>query len=543
MFNFKKKSEKDKDGKEKKEEKRKREKDRKARAERTLSGREMAGIIAGSRAIDGTQGITKREKHGLFHSLRKHDRRSYDLSDTAHQKYPNGEGKSEEFNTTAEQSVLNRVSAFEKLSAPQEQVTKPQKPSGNLRNGSDFKDSGRSGDDGSSLKPQEGHEKVKTRALELQRPSSPAAYGSVNGRPSYDRQSSDDTKSKQEKMTAVSRVQHIEIKPTKVSSVMSESTDGVDEEMRNNRQPPKASSSNKSTSSSSGKSYSSSLVVAPARKSSSKPSQPEIVSPTERSLDVKGVSLALPAVNPAVEGLPRICNLPRQPNGGFGFALRRSYTSDNQEIYLAEPLGEATSTNLLPGDKLLEVNGFNVENLSREKIVELVASSDSEVRLKVVPVPELAELTVRSGLDGGRVQVDETYLKSGSLARSGSMRMKKKVRVQLLLWDHFMNGFNGNVSAKFVLMSNFCCGESPLNVDRVGLILKTVSKRRYIILIETRTKGICYRGRPSVCFGDLEPSYSLRDVELVSLYVRHSFYLKSSGGLISETYRYSKYSA
>ena len=436
MFNFKKKGEKDKESKEKKEEKRKREKDRKARAERTLSGRDMAGIIAGSRENDGgTQGVIKREKHGFLHSLRKHDRKSHDLSEySQEQGFPNGDDTSPaeggEVATIGQPSVVSRVSAFEQFTAaPPAVAAKPQRSSVSLENGSDVsKDSARRGaGDGSSLERQEGYKKVKTRAFDLQKSTPAVVAGSANGRqPSYESQLSVEAKQRQ-KASSVFEVKHDEIKAAKVLPVMSEFTDGADDKARlTSRQPPKPKVPSMKPSSS-GKSYNSSLVIAPTRKGSAKTKQPEMLSPSERSLDVKGVSLALPSLDPVVEGLPRNCSLRRQSNGGFGFALRRSTTSDNREIYLAEPLGESTSTCLLPGDKLLEVNGVNVEGLSREKIVELVASSGSEVRLKVVPVPELAELTVRSGLDGGRVQVDETFLRSGSLARSGSKRMRKKV--------------------------------------------------------------------------------------------------------------------
>ena len=53
--------------------------------------------------------------------------------------------------------------------------------------------------------------------------------------------------------------------------------------------------------------------------------------------------------------------------------------------------------------------------------------SGEEVVIKVIPVPELSELSVRSGLDGSTVQLDESNLKAGTLARSGSKRIKKKV--------------------------------------------------------------------------------------------------------------------
>jgi myosin-18 len=48
------------------------------------------------------------------------------------------------------------------------------------------------------------------------------------------------------------------------------------------------------------------------------------------------------------------------------------------------------------------------------------------VILVVQPIPELSELSMRSGVDGTDVPLDEEHLQAGSLRRSGSMRYKKK---------------------------------------------------------------------------------------------------------------------
>ena len=424
MFNFKKKadkSEKDKDAKESKKEEKRRQKDRKARAERTLSGRDMAGFIATSREEGSTQPVVKREKHGLFHSLKKHDRRSHDFSETFDNSHPNGQSSSLGEDQNGGQSVLSRVSAFEKLkSNDSERSENVQNPTGNLQNGSDFQESRTSGNTDDSLSRGSQIKRVQARTYDLNVQSS-------GSNASYQRQLSNETKTKHAKSTAKPVVEPTEIKPTVSQTVMSENVEAFSDitAKRTSGKPPVAPKNLHTIQAS--PTYNSSLVMTPGRKTSSKSKQVDILPPSERALEASGVSLVLPSVKPADEGLPRIIKLRRQTNGGFGFALRRSATNDSKEIYLAEPVAEAYATCLLPGDKLLEVNGHNVENLSREKIVELVASSGSEVQLKVVPVPELAELTVRSGLDGGTVHVDETFIRSGSLARSGSKRIKKKV--------------------------------------------------------------------------------------------------------------------
>ncbi|XP_028396450.1 unconventional myosin-XVIIIa-like [Dendronephthya gigantea] len=435
MFNFKKKSEKgekDKDAKEsKKEEKRKREKDRKARAERTLSGRDMAGFIASTRSNEtSSQPVVKREKHGLFHSLKKNDRKSLDFAETFENSYPNGQTTSSESDQHGGQSIHSRISAFENFNSPATGVgANVKKPTGNLYNGSDFQESSTSGKKKDSLSQGGEFKKVQARTYELNPQRSSVDNGQEKA--AYERQSSAEMNRKQPQTTAKPVVEPMNIKPTQSQTVMSENIDSYNDTTakRPSSKPPVA-AKNRYAASPSSPSYNSSLVLTPGRKTSKKQKQVDLIPPSEKVLDNAGVPLVLPAVKPAGEGLPRLINLRRQSNGGFGFALRRSTTANNKEIYLAEPVAEAYSTCLLPGDKLLEVNGHNVENLSREKIVELVASSGSEVQLKVVPVPELAELTVRSGLDGGRVHVDENFIRSGSLARSGSKRIKKKTKTE-----------------------------------------------------------------------------------------------------------------
>lgn len=406
MFNFKRKSEKgDKDAKEsKKEEKRKREKDRKARNERTLSGREMAGFIAHSRGIETNN--VKPEKHGIFRSSKTKFGKNSDFSESNENSYRNGQTIAENEQENGAPSVLSRVSAFENLQSSQAGFVR--QSSENYQNASESRSSrGKSG----SLSRSEDFQRVQTKTSFDQVDGHSEGHSLNNN--SYNK---------------------LVIEPSEIESsqvVLSENTDDsyvpANEPSRVVKPPipPKIRQHNAKRSSST--THHSSLVVNPSRNTSVKTKRAvDVLPPSERTLENNGISLVLPAVKPVGEEMSRYIKLKRQTNGGFGFALRRSTTNDNKEIYLAEPVAEAYATCLLPGDKLLEVNGHNVENLSREKIVNLVASSGSEVELKVVPIPELAELTVRSGLDGGRLQVDETFIRSGSLARSGSKRIKKK---------------------------------------------------------------------------------------------------------------------
>lgn len=153
-----------------------------------------------------------------------------------------------------------------------------------------------------------------------------------------------------------------------------------------------------------------------------------VLSPTEKSLIETGVTLKLPEVKPVDSAVARVLKLQRLSSGDFGFALRRATAPGNGKVlHFVEPVGGSGTAGLLPGDRLVEVNGINVENDSREKIIDMIVLSGEDVVIKVIPVPELSELSVRSGVDGQTVQLDESNLKAGTLARSGSKRMKKKV--------------------------------------------------------------------------------------------------------------------
>ncbi|XP_030744087.1 unconventional myosin-XVIIIa isoform X4 [Echinops telfairi] len=125
--------------------------------------------------------------------------------------------------------------------------------------------------------------------------------------------------------------------------------------------------------------------------------------------------LRLPPVVPPPPPAPRELELQRRPTGDFGFSLRRTTTLDRaaegqayrRVVHFAEP-GAGTkdlALGLVPGDRLVEINGHNVESKSRDEIVEMIRQSGDSVRLKVQPIPELSELSrswLRSSGEGAR---------------------------------------------------------------------------------------------------------------------------------------------
>uniref|UniRef100_A0A3Q2DY49 Myosin XVIIIA b n=1 Tax=Cyprinodon variegatus TaxID=28743 RepID=A0A3Q2DY49_CYPVA len=114
-------------------------------------------------------------------------------------------------------------------------------------------------------------------------------------------------------------------------------------------------------------------------------------------------ALQLPAVVAPSVPETRELELQRRNTGDFGFSLRRTTMLDRSPdggvyrrvVHFAEP-GAGTkdlALGLVPGDRLVEINGRNVENKSRDEIVEMIRQSGDTVRLKVQPILELSELS------------------------------------------------------------------------------------------------------------------------------------------------------
>lgn len=113
--------------------------------------------------------------------------------------------------------------------------------------------------------------------------------------------------------------------------------------------------------------------------------------------------LRLPALVPPQPPAPRQLELQRRNTGDFGFSLRRTTMLDcapdgqvyRRVVHFAEP-GAGTkdlALGLVPGDRLVEINGKNVENKTRDEIVEMIRQSGETVQLKVQPILELSELS------------------------------------------------------------------------------------------------------------------------------------------------------
>ncbi|XP_052889550.1 unconventional myosin-XVIIIa isoform X2 [Anopheles moucheti] len=166
------------------------------------------------------------------------------------------------------------------------------------------------------------------------------------------------------------------------------------------------------------------------------------VHPFDERVTANGsVTLSLPPIHLQPLPAPRELVIQRQrgPRNDFGFSLRKAFVLDRptvggmslsrpsppqmRAIIFAEPSSTgAVRTGLLPGDRLLRVNGQPVEDLSRETIIEMIRNSGDSVMVQVQPIAELIELSRRCvSVTPNSAPVDDC----NTLKRSASRRFQK----------------------------------------------------------------------------------------------------------------------
>ncbi|KAJ7416813.1 Na(+)/H(+) exchange regulatory cofactor NHE-RF2 [Willisornis vidua] len=88
-------------------------------------------------------------------------------------------------------------------------------------------------------------------------------------------------------------------------------------------------------------------------------------------------------LNGQKELCPRLCHLKKGPTG-YGFNLHSEKSRPGQFIRSVDPDSPASRAGLRPQDRLVEVNGINVEGLRHSEVVSHIKSRESEARLLVV---------------------------------------------------------------------------------------------------------------------------------------------------------------
>ncbi|XP_035252852.1 Na(+)/H(+) exchange regulatory cofactor NHE-RF2 [Anguilla anguilla] len=88
-------------------------------------------------------------------------------------------------------------------------------------------------------------------------------------------------------------------------------------------------------------------------------------------------------VEQVTELFPRLCRLVRAETG-YGFNLHSEKARPGQYIRSLDPGSPADHAGLRPQDRLVEVNGVNIESLRHSEVVAFIKSGGEETRLLVV---------------------------------------------------------------------------------------------------------------------------------------------------------------
>ncbi|GAA6105218.1 Na(+)/H(+) exchange regulatory cofactor NHE-RF2 isoform X2 [Tachysurus ichikawai] len=85
----------------------------------------------------------------------------------------------------------------------------------------------------------------------------------------------------------------------------------------------------------------------------------------------------------AYELKPRLCCMSKSENG-YGFHLHGEKGKSGQYIRKVEPASPAEASGLRAGDRVVEVNGENVERETHQQVVQRIKATEYETRLLVV---------------------------------------------------------------------------------------------------------------------------------------------------------------
>ncbi|XP_072098601.1 Na(+)/H(+) exchange regulatory cofactor NHE-RF1-like [Mobula birostris] len=186
---------------------------------------------------------------------------------------------------------------------------------------------------------------------------------------------------------------------------------------------------------------------------------------------------------------PRLCVISRGP-GGYGFHLHGEKGKTGQFIRLVEAGSPAEAAGLRAGDKVVQVNGDNVEQDSHQQVVEKIKAVASETRLLVVD-KETDELLRSLGLqckveyiDGipeqgqGVEQLPESKEREAggdSVSQSSSEKdgtdTHKELRPRLCCMQKGPNGYGFNLHSEKSKTGQFIRAVDPDSpAERSGLL-------------------------------------------------------------------------
>ncbi|XP_018527585.1 Na(+)/H(+) exchange regulatory cofactor NHE-RF2 [Lates calcarifer] len=137
----------------------------------------------------------------------------------------------------------------------------------------------------------------------------------------------------------------------------------------------------------------SSQVQKPTRRSPSKAAKKEALAQAEAQTQAQ--SQPRPQVDPS-ELIPRLCHLVRSETG-YGFNLHSDRSRPGQYIRSLDPGSPADRAGLRPQDRLIEVNGVNIEGMRHAEVVAFIKKGGDETWLLVVD-PDTDEHFKRRGI-------------------------------------------------------------------------------------------------------------------------------------------------
>ncbi|CAG06048.1 unnamed protein product, partial [Tetraodon nigroviridis] len=106
--------------------------------------------------------------------------------------------------------------------------------------------------------------------------------------------------------------------------------------------------------------------------------------------------------------LPRLCHMVKGQHG-YGFNLHNDKAKRGQFVRAVDPGSAAHDADLRPGDRLVQVNGVDLEGLRHSEVVALIQAGGQEVRLLVVD-QETDELFLTLGLPPTTSHDKEVYV-------------------------------------------------------------------------------------------------------------------------------------
>lgn len=106
--------------------------------------------------------------------------------------------------------------------------------------------------------------------------------------------------------------------------------------------------------------------------------------------------------------LPRLCHL-MKGDGGYGFNLHSNKKKKGQFVRTVDPGSPAELADMRPGDRIVEVNGLNIDGLKHSDVVAFIRAAGEELQLLVVD-PLTDELFQRLAITPTSNHVKEVYV-------------------------------------------------------------------------------------------------------------------------------------